>query len=177
MILRLLQYAGLGGNIGFTKVRGEAGVYIPLFWETVGFLHGAAGAVTRNSDKTLPDYEKFYLGGMNTVRGFDWRDISALDEEGKKVGGEKMVYFNVEYIIPLLKKVGIVAVAFFDTGNVWGTGSGQNVDLGDLRQGYGWGIRWYSPMGPLRLEQGYILDPKPGESTGGTWEFSMGGVF
>ncbi|MFC1811266.1 outer membrane protein assembly factor BamA [Thermodesulfobacteriota bacterium] len=172
-----LQYAGLGGTIGFTKAMGAAGVYIPLFWETVGFLHGAAGFVTRNSEKTLPDYEKFYLGGMHTVRGFDWRDISAYDEEGKKVGGEKMVFFNVEYIIPLLKKVGIVLVAFFDTGNVWGTGPGQNVDVGDLRQGAGWGIRWYSPMGPLRLEQGYILDPEPGESTKGTWEFSMGGTF
>ena len=172
-----LQYAGLGGNIGFTKVVGEAGFYIPLFWETVGFLHGAIGGVSRNSEKTLPDYEKFYLGGMNTVRGFDWRDISALDEDGKKIGGEKMVYFNAEYIIPLLKKVGIVLVGFFDTGNVWGTGPEQDIDLGDLRQSAGWGIRWYSPMGPLRLEQGYILDPKPGESTGGTWEFSMGGVF
>jgi len=172
-----VQYAGLGGNIGFTKLTGELGFYIPLFWETVGFLHGSAGAVTRNSDKTLPDYEKFYLGGMNTMRGFDWRDISALDEDGKKVGGEKMAYFNAEYIIPLLKKVGIVLVGFFDTGNVWGTGPGQDIDLGDLRESAGWGIRWYSPMGPLRLEQGYILDPKPGESTGGTWEFSMGGVF
>ncbi|MFC1488641.1 outer membrane protein assembly factor BamA [Thermodesulfobacteriota bacterium] len=168
-----LQYAGLGGNIGFTKAVGEAGIYIPLFWETVGFLHGAAGAVSRNSDKTLPDYDKFYLGGMNTVRGFDWRDISAYDEAGKKIGGEKMAYFNVEYVVPLLKKQGIVLVAFFDTGNVWLS----NDDIPALRQGAGWGIRWYSPMGPLRLEQGYILDPKPGESTSGTWEFSMGGVF
>ena len=109
------------------------------------------------------------------MRGFDWRDISALDDEGEKIGGDKFVQFNLEFIFPLIKKAGLIGLLFYDTGNVYG--DNENLDLGDLRQSAGFGIRWYSPMGPIRLENGYILDPEEGESTGGKWEFSMGSAF
>ncbi len=172
-----VEYAGgpLGGDIGFTKFIAETGWYIPLFWSTVGFLHGKGGYVTENSGEMLPDYERFYLGGINSMRGFDWRDISALDDEGEKIGGDKFVQFNLEFIFPLIKKAGLIGLLFYDTGNVYG--DNENLDLGDLRQSAGFGIRWYSPMGPIRLENGYILDPEEGESTGGKWEFSMGSAF
>jgi len=65
------QYAGLGGNIGFSKILAETGWYLPLFWDMVNFLHGKTGYVTENSGLMLPDYERFYLGGMNSLRGFD----------------------------------------------------------------------------------------------------------
>ena len=68
-----LKYAGLGGNVAFTKVVAESGWYIPLVLETVGFLHGKGGYVTQNSGGILPDYERFYLGGINSVRGYEWR--------------------------------------------------------------------------------------------------------
>ncbi len=170
-----VQYAGIGGEIGFTKYLAETGWYFPLFKETVGFLHARTGYVNRNSGKKLFDYDKFYLGGMNSLRGFDWRDVSPTDENGDKVGGNKFVQFNAEYIIPLIKKAGIVGVIFYDTGNVYG--NGENIDLGNLRESAGYGFRWYSPLGPIRLENGYILDPKEGENRGGRWEFTMGTAF
>jgi len=170
-----VQYSGIGGDIAFTRLLAEAGIYIPLFKETVGFLHGAAGYVTENSGGKLPDYERFYLGGMNTVRGFDWRDLHATDDDGNEIGGDKYVQFNVEYIVPLIKKAGLVGLVFFDTGEVYG--DSENIDLGNLRESAGYGFRWYSPMGPIRVECGYILDPKKGESSGGRWEFSMGAAF
>ncbi len=170
-----VEYAGLGGDIAFTKYIGEAGQYIPLFWGTVGFLHGKAGYVEENPDGKLPDYERFYLGGMNSLRGFDWRDISAFDDEGAKIGGDKFVQFNVEYLIPLVKEAGIVGVLFFDTGNVYN--NDEDIDFNEMRESAGFGFRWYSPMGPIRIENGYILDPLEGEDSGGRWEFSMGGAF
>jgi len=170
-----VEYAGLGGNVAFTKYLAETGWYLPLFWDTVGFLHGKTGYVRENSGGELPDYERFYLGGMNSLRGFEWQDIHVLDEDGREIGGDKFVQFNVEYLIPLFKEAGVVGVIFYDTGNVFN--NGENIDLSNLRQSAGFGFRWYSPMGPMRFENGYILDPKEGESKGGKWEFSMGSAF
>jgi len=169
------KYAGLGGNIGFSKILAETGWYVPLFWGVVNFLHGKAGYVTENSGMLLPDYERFYLGGMNSVRGFDWRGIHAIDENGDEIGGEKFVQFNFELLIPIVKKQGLVGVLFYDTGNVYG--QDESKSLSGLRQSAGYGIRWFSPIGPIRLENGYILDPKEGESSGGRWEFTMGSAF
>ncbi len=170
-----VQYSGLGGDIGFTKYKAEVGVYIPLFWETTGFIHSEGGYINDVSGKLLPDYEKFYLGGINSLRGFDWRDIFVPDEDGAKTGGYKYVQLNLEYIFPLVKKAGLVGVIFYDTGNVYG--KDENIDLGNLRQSAGGGFRWYSPLGPIRIEYGYILDRKDTDDSSGQWEFSMGAAF
>jgi len=166
-----VEYAGFGGDIAFTKYLGEAGVYIPLFWKFVGFLHAEGGYVEENPGGFLPDYEKFYLGGINSMRGFDYEDIHATDAEGKTVGGEKYVLFNAELTMPLIEEAGLMGVAFFDTGDVYL--KDEDIEFGEFRQSAGLGIRWYSPMGPLRLEYGWILDRQEGEDSG-QWEFSVG---
>ncbi len=170
-----IQYAGLGGDIAFTKYEGQLGFYLPLFWETVGVVHAEGGFIKKASGGKLPDYEKFYLGGINSMRGFDWRDISLTDEDGADIGGDAFVQLNLEYVFPLVKKAGLNGVIFYDTGNVYGDEG--HIDLTDLRESAGWGIRWYSPMGPIRLEYGYILDPQGDEEEAGKWEFSMGANF
>jgi len=167
-----MEYAGIGGDIGFAKYLAETGWYIPLFLKTVGFLHGEIGYVDESFGKKLPDYERFYLGGMNSMRGFDWQDIHVKDSDGAKIGGETYIQLNFEFVFPLIKKAGIVGVIFYDTGNVY-----ESLKLGDLRQSAGFGFRWYSPIGPIRLEYGYILDPEEEEDTGGRWDFSMGAAF
>lgn len=173
-----IEYAGLGGDIAFTKYLAESGFYIPIFWRITGFLHAKAGFVKENSDRGLPDYERFYLGGMNSLRGFDWRAISPveLNSEGEetKVGGDKFVQFNVEILFPLLKDAGLMGVVFFDTGNAYN--NDETIELGNMRESVGYGIRWYSPMGPIRLEYGHILDPAEDEDDG-RWEFTMGTAF
>jgi outer membrane protein insertion porin family len=184
-----LEYAGLGGDIGFTKLTGELGYYHPLFWDTVGFVHFETGYINGTSGMTLPDYEKFYLGGMNSVRGFKWRDIHLSRQVLRdtdydpstpeqwvtvEVGGSAMLQGNVEWIIPIAKSAGVVGVIFYDTGNVY---EGlADIKLSDLRESTGFGIRWYSPMGPIRIEYGHVLDPRHGESNG-RWEFTMGTAF
>lgn len=167
-----VEYAGLGGDVTFTKYLGETGWYIPVFKDIVTFLHGEIGYVQKSSGGILPDYERFYLGGLNSLRGYDWRDVYVLDENGDEIGGDKFVQFNAELIFPLLKKQGVVGLLFYDTGNVYN--DDQSIDLGDLRQTAGFGFRWYSPMGPIRLERGYIIDS---EGSGAQWEFGMGTSF
>ncbi len=166
-----IEYAGLGGDVKFVKYTGELGVYFPIIYGLVGFLHTEGGYVEKQADGLLPDYERFYLGGIHSVRGFKWRDISAHDDTGAEIGGDKYVQFNVELHIPLLKEAGILGVLFYDTGNVFG--KDDAIDLGKLRQGAGYGIRWNSPIGPIRLERGHILDPEGDENSRGRWEFSM----
>jgi outer membrane protein insertion porin family len=170
-------HAGLGGDIGFNKAIAETGWYIPLFKGFVGFLHGKAGVVKKTSDdKLLPDYQKFYLGGINTMRGYEWRGIhlSELNEKGElsKVGGELMVQFNFEFLIPLYPKLGVRGVVFYDMGNVYD----DYIDLGDLRSSWGYGIRWNSPLAPIRVEYGHVIDPREGEEDG-RLEFTLGGAF
>ena len=174
-------FAGLGGDVGFHKVVGELGWYIPIYKGLVTFLHGEGGWVEEIDGYILPDYEKFYLGGLNSVRGFEFQDIFIpgvnSDGEATEEGGQKYVQFNFELTFPLAKELGVVAVLFYDTGNVYA--SGDSIDLGNLRQSAGYGVRWYSPIGPIRIEGGHILDPieENGEDSGVNWEFSMGGAF
>jgi outer membrane protein insertion porin family len=174
-------FAGIGGDIGFQKIVGELGWYVPVYKGLVSFLHGRAGYVDEREDFFLPDYEKFYLGGLNTVRGFDFQgiNIKTVNSEGQvsEEGGEKFVQFNFELTYPLFEELGIVGVIFYDTGNVYR--ADESIDLGSLRQAAGYGIRWYSPMGPIRIEGGHILDPieEFGEDSNVNWEFSLGGAF
>lgn len=174
-----VQYAGLGGDIGFTKINLETGWFYPLFKGTVGSIHAATGYVTKNSGKKLPIYERFELGGINSLRGFEWEDLSPkkLNSEGilTEIGGNKFVQFNLEFIFPFIKDAGVMGVLFFDTGDVYD--NSENINLGNLRESVGGGIRWYSPMGPMRVEYGYILDPKKDEGEGGKVEFTVGTVF
>jgi outer membrane protein insertion porin family len=182
-----LEFAGLGGDIGYTKIIGELGYYHPLFWGMVGFVHFKTGAVYRMANMTLPDYEKFYLGGINSIRGFAWRDVhlwsDPVDDDDNPntppkpvaVGGGAMVQANLECVFPIAKSAGILGVIFFDTGNVFNNFS--DISLSGLRRTAGFGIRWYSPMGPIRLEYGFVLDPKPEDSGSGRFEFTMGTAF
>lgn len=129
----------------------------------------------RSSDGKLPIFQKFRLGGINSVRGFNFASISPTDPAtGDKIGGEKMMVYNVEYRFPLIKEQGVIGLVFFDAGNVFT--KDENYTFSGIRRSAGAGIRWYSPIGPLRLEYGKNLDPLEGE-TSGEWAFAVGGIF
>jgi outer membrane protein insertion porin family len=173
-----VTYAGgpLGGTNYFTRYVAVSGWYFPLFWDTTFFVGGKGGYITQNSGGgDLPLYEKFFLGGINSLRGFRVFTVSPLDPRtNDPIGGEQMVQFNVEYVFPLIPKIGVKGLVFFDAGNVFA--KDQAIDLGSLRQSVGVGIRWYSPLGPLRLEFGWNFNPKPGDQNDPI-EFSIGGSF
>lgn len=170
-----IKYAGgpLGGDSAFTKLEGSSSWYFPMPKETTFHIKGTAGVATENSGGKLPVYEKFYLGGINTIRGFTHSHISPLDPvTGERIGGTKMWYTNTEWLFPLAKEAGLKGLVFFDAGNVYD----NNWDLGQIKKSVGTGFRWLSPMGPLRLEWGYVIDPAPDEDQS-NWDFSIGGVF
>ncbi|MBF0389640.1 MAG: outer membrane protein assembly factor BamA [Desulfamplus sp.] len=171
-----VEYAGdwLGGEIDFTKYIAETGWYYPLFWKFIGLAHAKAGFLDDRTKDIEIDYERFYLGGINSVRGYDWQDINATPEgELEQRGGEKFVQFNLEVTFPLVEDVNLAGVLFFDAGDSYL--KDENITLEQLYTSYGGGFRWYSPMGPIRIEYGKILDGK--QYSGGRWEFSIGGAF
>lgn len=173
------EYAGFGGDIGFAKTELESGYYIPIRSRLVGSLHGKAGYIQKVSGKEIPDYERFYLGGVDSMRGFDYLAISPVRTNRwgleTRIGGNKYVQFNLELLFTMVEEVGMLMVLFYDTGNVFDDDEG--FDLGRLRHSAGYGFRWYSPMGLIRIENGYILDPEPGESSNGGWVFTIGSTF
>jgi outer membrane protein insertion porin family len=104
-----------------------------------------------------------------------------------RVGGNKQIIFNAELEIPLLEKVGIRGVVFFDAGNTFGRNAdffqipegdqlaSMNLPLG-LLYSVGFGVRWFSPIGPLRFEWGIPLTRRPGDQPI-QFEFTIGNSF
>ncbi|MBN1663374.1 MAG: outer membrane protein assembly factor BamA [Deltaproteobacteria bacterium] len=165
-----VEYTGgfLGGDNAFTRYNLTSAWFFPLPLDTVFGLRGRIGYLEGNGGKKVPIYERYYLGGISSLRGL--RNVGPTDPAtGDFVGGLTMLNFNVEFLFPLLKDAGMRGVVFFDTGNAWETG----YHFGDMRKTAGAGIRWYSPIGPFRLEWGHVLDRKPGESSS-RWEFTIG---
>jgi outer membrane protein insertion porin family len=173
------EYAGgfLGGDSQYTKLTGTSSRFFPapVIDETAFHFKLSAGQVWENENGKLPDFEKFYLGGITNIRGFESRSIAVpVPPFGPddKVGGKIMWFSNVEYLFPLVKQGGLRGVAFYDAGNVYD----NDWEFSDIKQSVGAGLRWLSPMGPMRLEWAYVIDPEPGEDSS-NWEFSVGGGF
>ena len=178
-----VEYAGgpLGGDSDFVKYYLNTKAYFPVTKTTVlsgNFLWGHTISTVGGS---VPLFERFFLGGPYNIRGYKARTISPVDPNtGEEIGGNKELVVNVEYIFPIFGQFGLKGVFFFDMGNTWGQGQWpwdvKPWDEPPIRYAVGTGIRWYSPMGPLRIEWGWPLNPKPGEDKL-VMEFTIGTAF
>jgi outer membrane translocation and assembly module TamA len=107
----------------------------------------------------LPASERFYGGGDTTVRGFALDTLGTpdtIDEDGFPLGGNAIVIFNAE--LRALVRGPFSAVGFLDIGNVFRRAS--DVRLGDLRSAVGFGVRYRSPVGPIRVDLGFKTHPE-----------------
>jgi len=175
MLSGSVEFAGgpLGGTTDYVKYEGSASKHFPLIWDTAFSLRGVVGYVDSFGGEEVPLYERFFLGGINTLRGFETRAVGPRDPlTGEAIGGTTEAVLNVEYIFPILAEQNVRGVIFYDTGNAYD----GSIDLSDMRHGAGAGIRWYSPMGPIRIEWGYNLDRREDEEQS-LWEFTIGGTF
>lgn len=169
------EFAGgpLGGTSYFVKYEADAVKFFPMPWDTTFSIHGEVGYVHSYDAHQVPVYTRYFLGGINSIRGFQTRSIGPKDPLTQElIGGKTMVVFNAEYLFPLFPDQNIKGLVFFDAGNAY---EGR-IDFGDLRTGAGTGIRWFSPIGPLRLELGFNLDKRAGEEAQ-QWDFAIGTVF
>lgn len=185
------EFAGLGGTNRYARYVTENSIFIPAKWGTVLSLRGTVGYIQEVGGKKISIDELFYLGGINTIRGYNGRTVSpyvatnvvSTDINGISsvmpvityVGGDTETFFNIDYSFPLLKDAGLKGVLFFDAGNAY---DGIDKLFSRFQASYGLGIRWFSPLGPLRLEYGIPINPRTGvDKASGRLEFSIGSFF
>lgn len=174
-----LEYGGglLMGDDNFIKAVFDTSWYyeVPWFKEHIFHAHGQFGGLfDQPGEDSPPVFEHFFLGGMQSIRGYDTRKIGTRDSRTNEIiGGDKEWFVNLEYIFPLYQSVGLVGVAFFDAGDSWR----GDVDEMDVKKSVGAGVRWFSPMGPLRLEYAYGMDSIYDQDSHHKIEFSIGQFF
>jgi outer membrane protein insertion porin family len=196
----------LGSDNQFIRYRATGRYYYPLTDSIVIKLNQEAGVVTSPDDEGVPIFARFFLGGIYDLRGFPLRSIGArlplrdsLDEnappilDGAVIGGNMMYYQNLELEFPIIEAVQIRGVVFTDLGNAWNleelycdAAPASPFDVTnpcfeaarffDVRTSWGFGIRWISPLGPLRFEWGFPFKPLPYEE-GSLFEFTIGNFF
>jgi outer membrane protein insertion porin family len=192
-----LAARAIGSEVGFSKGFWQAFVYkqVPIMRGAVvaggarlGLANGFPQAVEEPDgsvttiDQEIPAAERFFSGGDTSVRGFALDQLgsaSVLDQNGVSNGGNGLVIFNAELRIPVWKRKSLGGVVFVDTGNVFKTVA--DIDLGQLRTAVGFGARWKSPIGPLRLDFAWKLNPITfGNGTrenGFAWYVTIGQAF
>ena len=171
---------GLGGTDNFIKAVADWQGFWSINPANTFHLRARVGGVFQNTSSRVPVFERFWLGGMDTVRGYSYSDLSPRDDKygGDQIGGDRMGVLNVEYIWTFQKDMGLALVPFFDAG--------FNIDHKTMADDFndkivysaGLELRWRSPMGDLRLAYGYPLSKDyDGEREQGRLEFSMGQFF
>lgn len=168
-----VEYAGLGGDAEFIKYYGTLNFYKSIEdWVDLDliFRYRARAGYLQN-EGYLPIGEKFYLGGTNSVRGFESKSITPRDKNGLRIGGKQFFYNTAELSYGLFETVQMRLTAFYDYGMI-----GEN-DISDIkRSSVGVGIEWVSPIGVINFIFPHALDDKKGDDTS-SFEFTMGQRF
>jgi outer membrane protein insertion porin family len=180
----------------FTRYTAYSRLYFPLPLGAVFKTNATIGYIQQlDPNRPLPISELYYLGGINSVRGYTLRSISpsilaprsgAPDApiERLNVGGNKQLILNFELEFPVLEKAGIRGVVFYDAGNAFAANQSffenepglQKKRFLGLFHSVGFGFRWFSPVGPLRFEWGIPLN-KRAEDEPILFEFTIGNFF
>lgn len=159
----------LGGDSDFLRAEASLSWFKPIWGNLVLNLRGKFGIIEPYGKGNVPLGEKFFVGGMRTLRGFEYGMAGPVDENYEPKGSLKMAVLNFEFLYPLSKELGLRLALFYDMGK----GFDKWQELFPLRHAVGVGLRWYSPLGPIRIDWGYNLDRKKGEKAS-VWDFAIG---
>jgi outer membrane protein assembly complex protein YaeT len=160
-ILHLERGGGwLGGDWDYRELSAEGRQYTSLGNVAVLALRARAGAIDpAGSDiAQVPYFKRYFLGGSTNLRGWGRFEVAPLNDSGLPIGGLSFFNFSTEIRFPLVGKLG--AVVFLDGGNVWT--NPWDFNLNDLRYDAGPGVRYNTPIGPVRFDVGFQLNPIPG---------------
>jgi outer membrane protein assembly complex protein YaeT len=160
-------------DVSFVKLVLEARHYLPLSQRLLLATRLKLGGIEPYGASTeAPFNVRFFAGGPGSVRGFQLNRLGPVNADGDPIGGMSLIEGSAELRFPLFGDFG--AVLFLDFGNVFS--SSFTYRLGDLRYAVGPGLRYNTPVGPLRLDVGIIVDRRQGENFGRI-EFSIGQAF
>ena len=173
------ELAGLGGDVNYLKLEARTAHFIPTFdlYEQTFSIIGRVGTVSTysNSDE-VPFYDRFYLGGPDSLRGFEHRDVGPRDndDEDEAIGGNSYGMLSFEYGFRIAEPLGLVA--FYDCGFV----NESDYDFSPSNYASNWGIgaRIIMMGSPLKLDLGIpITVPDDAEDNGAQFNFSFGTRF
>lgn len=179
-----VEYTGAGGIQRWAKTDLE-GRYFKSVWEDLIFKTRILGSqIFKTTDRGIPRIERFSMGGARNMRGYRLEDIGplirannlqtgAVDTFNK--GGLFQLLTTYELEHPIIKDAGLKWVVFADAGNVWEERIGQDGDYA-LRANYGFGFRWFSPIGVLRFEFGFPINKREREAPN-QFHFDIGQLF
>lgn len=179
----------LGSQNEFERYIAVGRFYQPIKWGLVFKVNTTFGYIRSPADNPVPVSELFFEGGINSLRGYDFRTIAPTVDAGMTpggplipiaVGGNKELLTNWEIEFPVLEEAGLRGVVFFDAGNVWAENQSffdpdSPGNLG-LLMSAGFGARWFTPLGPLRFELGFPITRRPGDRAS-LFEFTIGNFF
>ena len=181
-----LEQAGnwLGGDFDYWEINGEFRHYIAIANRLVLAVRARGGSIdgigATPENVNVPFYKLYFLGGATNLRGWGRFEVAPLSEGGTPIGGQTFTNFSAEVRVPIWRNLS--GVLFADGGNVWADPWDFNVN--ELRYDVGPGIRYTTPIGPLRFDVGYQLNPIPGLMIDGKKEerhfrfhFSIGQAF
>jgi outer membrane protein assembly complex protein YaeT len=154
----------IGSNVEFLRPVADLRHVFPLEgilgwqnWYLAARAKGGVAYALPGTDR-IPLVRRFFPGGADSVRGYPYQRLGPLDEGGKPLGGEAFVEGSVELRFPLVGELG--GVLFTDAGNAY---ESLSTEIGSLRFTVGAGLRYHTPVGPLRLDFGYQLNPPADE--------------
>ena len=188
---RILAEVGLPGlDLEYYKLETKNSWYYPINKSMTLMLNGELGYGASYGTKDYPFFKNFYMGGVNSVRGYDTSSIGPYKQPttdttvtpniyhpGYFMGGTKRILGNAEIFFPVpgMKDSSQLRLsAFMDGGSVFE--SGQSINLSDIRYSAGMGIAWYSPFGPIKLVFAKAINPKPDDRTQ-MIQFQLGSQF
>lgn len=168
-----VKLAGIGGDNKFMRSDAAVTRYFPVFknfdWgEKVALMVGGRiGYAASWTRRELPLFERYFAGGIGSVRGFEYRSLGPREcprntpdcTEPTTVGGNKQLLTKVELHFPILDQWGFRGSLFFDQGQAFGTS--ENIDIKALKRSVGLGTQWLSPIGPIRLSWAVPLNVEP----------------
>jgi outer membrane protein insertion porin family len=173
----------------FTRWLGIVRFYRPLGAGIVFKVNGTIGYISSPATNPVPVSELFFEGGINSLRGFNFRDVAPRVEAGVTpggprvpllIGGNKELLSNWELEFPIVEDAGLRGVVFYDAGNVYSDtqnffdeAAGGKIGL---LMSVGVGARWFTPLGPLRFEYGIPVAKRPTDPSG-RFEFTIGNFF
>jgi outer membrane protein insertion porin family len=176
-ILFTYQYSGgfLGGDVDMHKTKLQLQKFIPIGKRHVLGMQLVHQTLIPFGNKNVPNYEKFLIGGEQSIRGFEVQRISPRNENGWRVGGNKAFFFNLEYIVPLNQQISMAL--FYDIGNAYDFG--QPISLKNVYSSTGLELRIFVPMlnVPFRLIFAYNPRTLEADDSKFVFRFAVGTSF
>ena len=174
----IFEVAGgpFGYDVNYYRTEGRMAQYFPLFEEQRQVLEviGRLGVIKEFGDSDdVPFFDRFFLGGPNTLRGFEFRDVGPKDPTGEPTGGKTYGYFSLEYSMDIVAPVRFAL--FYDAGFV---NSGSfDFNPSNYNDNFGFGVRFFVLGSPLRLDYGIPITTDRQNDEGNQFNFSFGTRF